>query len=260
MNQRRALGRAVLLSSILSLIFIFSGLASAQDATVTGTVTYLQRIALPPDAVVKVTLEDVSLADAPAKVLAQKETPTAGKQVPIPFELMHSPADVPPSHRYSVRATIKVDGKLLFTSTTSYPVLTSGVASEVKIVVHPLFSTSTVTESGDPAASFAGTDWTLTELAGLTPPAIGPQTAYLQFTTEGNRVRGSTGCNRLTGSYEKNGSMLKFHPIASTMMACIGPTMETENKFNNALGRTISYRIRGNTFVLLSEKSGGDKV
>lgn len=34
--------------------------------TITGTVAYRERIALPPNAVVTVTLEDVSLADAPS--------------------------------------------------------------------------------------------------------------------------------------------------------------------------------------------------
>ena len=42
---------------------------SAPLALLMGTVTYLQRIALPPTAVVEVQLQDVSLADAPATVI-----------------------------------------------------------------------------------------------------------------------------------------------------------------------------------------------
>ena len=38
-------------------------------------------------------------------------------------------------------------------------------------------------------------------------------------------------------------------------MACVGPAMERENKFNAALGKTIRYRIRSNTLVLLDEKT-----
>lgn len=37
-----------------------------------GNVTYRERIALPDDAKVTVTLEDVSLADAPAEVLSRQ--------------------------------------------------------------------------------------------------------------------------------------------------------------------------------------------
>jgi len=245
---RRALTFAV------SLALFLGGHAIAQNTTVTGTVTYLQRIALPPNAVVKVALEDVSLADAPAKILAQKEIPTAGRQVPIPFELTLSSADVQPSHRYSVRASIHADGKLLFTSTTSNPVLTHGAPSEATIMVQQVPAGSEMAQQPTAASTpFAGTHWTLIELGGQqVASTAGDQAAYLQFTAEGNRVAGSTGCNRLAGTYEKTGSGLKFHPIATTMMACIGPAMQMENKLNNALGKTTRYRIRDNTLVLFN--------
>ena len=44
--------------------------AEASMKTITGTVAYRERIALPPNAVVSVALEDVSLADAPAKAVS----------------------------------------------------------------------------------------------------------------------------------------------------------------------------------------------
>jgi putative lipoprotein len=241
------------LSFTVPLALLYSGFAFAQNTAVTGTVTYLQRIALPPNAVVKVTLEDVSLADAPAKVLAEKEISTAGKQVPIPFDLAYSSSDLQPSHRYSMHATIKADDKLLFTSTTGYPVLTPGAPSEARIVVQQVPATPSAPQS---AAPLEGTHWALNELAGQqVPPATGHQSAYLQFTAEGNRVAGSTGCNRLTGAYQKTGSGLKFNPIATTMMACLGPVMEQENKFKDALNSTTRYRIQGNTLVLLNGKT-----
>jgi hypothetical protein len=43
--------------------------AAAAPAMITGTVTYRERIALPPTAVIKVQLVDVSRADAPAVVI-----------------------------------------------------------------------------------------------------------------------------------------------------------------------------------------------
>ena len=48
--------------------------------------------------------------------------------------------------------------------------------------------------------------------------------------------------------------MLKFRPIATTMMACMGPVGDQEHKFNEALGKTTRYRIKGNTLLLLNEK------
>jgi len=94
--------------------------------TVTGTVTYRQRIALPPNAVVKVRLQDVSRADAPAVLLDEQTVSTNGKQVPIPFTLKYDRAQLQPTHTYAVSAQILVDGKLQWTSTTRHEVLTRG--------------------------------------------------------------------------------------------------------------------------------------
>ena len=49
-----------------------------QQPNVSGTVWIRQKVALPPDAVLTVTLSDASLADAPSKVLAQKAVRAAG--------------------------------------------------------------------------------------------------------------------------------------------------------------------------------------
>ena len=53
--------------------------------TVTGTATYRERMALPPDAVFEATLEDVSRADAPALVVAS--TRVTSPAVPIAFSI-----------------------------------------------------------------------------------------------------------------------------------------------------------------------------
>ncbi|MCR9772901.1 YbaY family lipoprotein [Vibrio harveyi] len=98
--------------------------AEASMKTITGTVAYRERIALPSHAVVTVALEDVSLADAPAKVLAKQTFETEGKQVPLAFELSYNSNDIKPNHRYSLRARIEVDGKLRFINDTSIPVIT----------------------------------------------------------------------------------------------------------------------------------------
>lgn len=98
----------------------------APDAlqTVTGTLAYRERIALPDNAVVSVTLQDVSLMDAPAKVIATQRFETKGKQVPFPFELSYNRADIQARHRYSVSARIEVNGKLRFITDTHYAVIT----------------------------------------------------------------------------------------------------------------------------------------
>jgi len=95
-------------------------------ATVTGNVAYLPRIALPPNAVVEVSLQDVSRMDAPAIVLDRQTIQTNGKQVPIPFSLRYNPASIVPNQSYAVSARISVDGKLQWISTTRNSVITMG--------------------------------------------------------------------------------------------------------------------------------------
>lgn len=103
--------------------------------TVTGTVSYLQRMAMPPDAVVHVQLLDVSLADAPSKVIAEDKITFGQRQVPIPFELKFDPAKIDPKHRYSVSARILTGDELRFISDKSYSVLTQNHPSKVDLIL-----------------------------------------------------------------------------------------------------------------------------
>ncbi|WP_172380323.1 YbaY family lipoprotein [Vibrio sp. Vb339] len=91
---------------------------------ISGTVSYRERIALPENAVVTVTLEDISLADAPSTVIATQEFTTDGKQVPFAFELSYDNDKIKANHRYNIRASIHVDGKLRFTTDTIKSVIT----------------------------------------------------------------------------------------------------------------------------------------
>ena len=90
-----------------------------------GEVFYLQRIALPPSATLSVSLQDVSLADAPAVVLDEQKGPVKG-QVPLPFQLSYDPAQVKPGHRYSISARIEVNGELMFITTENHAVQLDG--------------------------------------------------------------------------------------------------------------------------------------
>ncbi|MCU8474233.1 YbaY family lipoprotein [Vibrio vulnificus] len=92
--------------------------------TISGTIFYRERIALPEDAAVTLVLEDVSLADAPAKVIAKHKFITNGKQVPLSFDLAYDSKKIIANHRYNVRARIEVNGRLRFISDTIVPVIT----------------------------------------------------------------------------------------------------------------------------------------
>ena len=104
---------------------------------VTGTVTYRQRIALPPEAVVTVRIEDVSKADTIAEVIGEQVIQTEGAQVPIPFEVAYDPDKIDETHTYSLRVRIEDgNGKLLFINDTSVPVITRGnPTQDIEVVV-----------------------------------------------------------------------------------------------------------------------------
>ena len=106
------------------------------SAAVTGTVSYRERMALPPTAVVKLQLLDVSFADVAATVLDSLTLrPSEGKQVPYEFLLRYDPAQINAQSTYAVQARILADGKLLFTTTQAYPVITHGNPLDVNIVL-----------------------------------------------------------------------------------------------------------------------------
>lgn len=108
----------------------------ATTSAVTGTVTKLDRSALPPTAVVTVRLQDTSRAGAPAITIAEQIIPLNGQQLPVPFSLSYDPAKIDPRFTYTVRAIIEDGGKLIYTSTQAYPVITRDApTSNVEIQV-----------------------------------------------------------------------------------------------------------------------------
>jgi uncharacterized lipoprotein YbaY len=107
-------------------------------AAVTGTVTYRQRMALSPNAVVEVKLLDVSRADAPAVTIAQQTIRPAGRQVPIKFEIQYDPGHIDQRHRYTIQPRILKDGQLQFINTKAYPVITGGNPNTIAVIVKPV--------------------------------------------------------------------------------------------------------------------------
>jgi len=90
------------------------------SATVTGTATYRERVALPAAALFEATLEEVSRADAPSLVVAS--TSVTSPALPIVFSIPYDPARIQANGRYVVRGRITLDGQLVFSSDTAYPV------------------------------------------------------------------------------------------------------------------------------------------
>lgn len=107
-----------------------AGLPSGQ-ATLTGTVTYLERMMLPEGAVVTVRLEDVSKVDIPAFVLGQYVNKNASAP-PFTYSLTFDPQAIIPGHRYRIVARISLQGKPLWTTTEQYDVFAGGLLPPIQ--------------------------------------------------------------------------------------------------------------------------------
>jgi putative lipoprotein len=217
--------------------------ASARQPMVTGTVVYMQKIALPPNAAIEIKMQDIS-AGAP-KTVAETVFAPAGKQVPIPFQLSYNPADINQAHTYQVLANINVNGKPMFVTNTPLHVVTQGAPSQVSLLLQPA-PTQTAAPSG---AKLRGTHWVLAEVNGQPARPGQGETPHFELHKKGN-FTGSTGCNRMNGTYIASEGALQFTPGAMTMKACADPVMQQEQAVLAAIKGTTAYQIDGNTLEL----------
>ena len=103
------------------------------NSSVSGTVTYRERLALTPDATLVVELRDVSYADGLAPLIA-RQTISGPGQVPIKFKVEYNREDISSRSRYSISAKIvESDGRLAFTNDTVYEVITHGNPDKVNM-------------------------------------------------------------------------------------------------------------------------------
>lgn len=101
----------------------FAGLAAATAAAaavpamaqasrvVRGAVVYRERMALPPNAVLQIDLQDVGRADAPATALGRFQAPITTAS-PVAFAMRIDPAMLRSAVVVALQAKILVDGRM----------------------------------------------------------------------------------------------------------------------------------------------------
>lgn len=124
-----------------------SGKPVIAQPNVSGSIYIRQKVALPPDAALTVTLSDASLANAPAKVLAQRVVVTEGKQAPFHFTLPFNPADIQPDARILLSAAITLDNKVIFMTESVKPAINNG-GKKIDLTLVPATSVAMPTQSG----------------------------------------------------------------------------------------------------------------
>ena len=130
--------KKILLLGLTVLLGACSTMNATPQATLDGEVYYLERIGLPNTATYEVSLQDVSLADAPAVTLAKQSGQVKG-QIPLPFHLTYDPAEIKPGHRYAISARIENNGRLLFINTEHNGVdLNAKSLQPIRVRVNPV--------------------------------------------------------------------------------------------------------------------------
>lgn len=216
----------------------------AAEQVLKGEVVYRERIALPPGAEVTVQLADVSLADAPAAIVAeQKITPTG--QVPVPFELKFDTSAILEKNTYALQARIAVDDKLMFINDERHQV--DPLANAPQTIVVKMVKQQA---DSDERASIFGQPWTLTFIDGI--GAIEASKASFQV-EENGKITGRAPCNGYFASADIKGSSMTISKPGATMMACEQKLMTQEQAFFAALEKVAGFKVENGALVLAAQ-------
>ena len=248
----------ILFLTLVAGLSLTQGCSSKDNAdmgpgSIAGTVTYRERMMIPPDAVATVTLEDVARADAKAELIATTTVVHEGGP-PWKFTLEYDKSKITDRGRYALRGRIEADGQLMFTSTEHIPAFDHDADAPVEIMLSRVGGEDAKTDGG---IGLTEAYWKLVELDGR-PVALGAdeKELHMMLTVEDQRIRGYAGCNDFAGPYMTNDDKLQIGPLVSTKKACV-ETMEQEDRFLEALGDTKQYRLSGGELTFLN---GEDQV
>jgi heat shock protein HslJ len=142
---------------------------------------------------------------------------------------------------------VKVDGRIAVQPRVE------GAGSQPTLIVEKFIATmpGETCSGSTAAATLENTHWKLVEAGGqaVVTPADARE-AYFRLDPLGNQVQGFSGCNQFGGAYKVEGRAVRFDKVRMTMMACTDAN-NPEQRFNNAINNSASYKISGNRLELL---------
>lgn len=175
-----------------------------------GTVTYLERISLPENSTVEITLEDASSSVEMSKVTIVSQ----GENVPLPFTFTYNQQEIDESHIYTISAKITIDGKIHWITPEGVPVLTNNAPLDaVEIQVHQVGSS--LASQGNVILN--GSTFRLVEFNGK---EIDNTEKYLLSFSD-NTLQAKF-CNSMGGEYTLENQIIQGI-LTSTEMMCMEP-------------------------------------
>lgn len=233
-----ALGAALLLGAC-------AAPSRAPALTVTGSASFEAATALPPNAMLEVSVVDVSRADGHAFPLARSMAPASGPQ-PLRFSLPVDGRQVQERGSYSVRAEVLVEGKTLFVTDRAYLVLGHSGTTTADVVLRPVD-----TRAAAVGQKIENVRWVLVSLDGQPLPPTPGDMPHFTLSTSGLRVTVFGGCNELVGTYRLNGQALEMLRGPRRQLQVCAQDMERERAFLFALATTEQWTMEGQRLRLL---------
>jgi putative lipoprotein len=234
--------------------------SQAEPVTISGEVTYRERIALPPAAQLRVRLVDLAQPGRPT-VEAAGAIANPGR-VPLSFTLNFDSAVISAGHDYALEADILAGDELWFTTGDPHPVEPLD-GTPVAILVNFAGQIRETPPAADPAPETPATPdilntvWRAEAIRG---EAIPPNADTSLSIADDLRAGGRGGCNSYFAQVRLEGENLVFSAIAATRMACTEGTIATlEAGYFAALGATRFWRVRDDRLQLL-DASGQEVV
>lgn len=223
------------LITIFAAVLFLVAPAVAAPLTLTGEVFYRERIALPPGASLHVGL--VRLPDGTPIVGADAYIAPSG-QIPLSFNLnIRTNPDL--SRDYGLRAEIRANGQVLFSSPAPVPVDLSN-PTPVNILVTRQKAQPVVTAPDMPEPKLLNTSWRVTSIGGK--PVTGTRPITLAIAAD-LRATGNGGCNSYVSELTLLASKLVFGPAAATRMACGEAIMAQEATYFAALAAIGGFEL-----------------
>jgi putative lipoprotein len=231
------------------LAFALVAPALAEDVTFAGLVTYRERMALPEDAALTITLVSLPAAQG----IASAHASLGGKaSSPIQFNLNVRSDVIAAGGQYGLVAEILSGGYVIFRNRE--PVLVD-VAEPEGNVIEVEFSPppphdppEQVLPPVEPVNPLLDVLWTVTSIGG--EPVL-RQTDVTFSIAADRRAGGNGGCNNYFTEASFEIPPLTFGPIAGTRMACDPFVMAQEARFFAALEATAGYELTGDALKLV---------
>jgi putative lipoprotein len=249
-------GRLIL---ALLVVLALAAPAAADELSISGEITYRERIALPADSILHLRLVDMGRLEAPAVVEAEAPIATPGR-VPLTFTLRFDESLIQADRSYAIAAEITSAGALWFSSFSPHPVdpivgtvpepIVLTFAGRIDGTDEPAPAAPPVPDDADDAA-LLDIVWRAETIGG---EAIDPALEASLSVGSDLRAGGRGGCNSYYAQVWLEGEHLQFSAIAATKMACSNPAVtELETQFFSALEATRFWRLAGEELLLLDD-------